>query len=162
MKAINTNNFAFAILSIIMLASCSTTKQNVKDENKLPNDNFDVRGKYSWSFNLGDHKQTSTNVFYRDSSVYSMNGSVYSTNYTIYKLSYNKKDKRWIGEDDNGTIYLHFFRNLTDSTLTIYKRKCKKEGLKEALEFSIPSDTTNADHGWNIYTKKKPFLKNKA
>lgn len=143
---------------IVILTSCTATKQTIKNEEKLHDDAFDIRGKYSWTFNLGDHKQTSTNIFYRDSIVYTMDGSVYSTDYTIHKLSYNKKDKRWIGEDDNGTIYLHFFRNKKDSTLTIYKRKCKKDGLKEALEFPIPSDTTNADHGWNIYNKKNTFF----
>lgn len=40
-----------------------------------------------------------------------------------------------------------------DSTITIYKRKCKKGGLKEALGFYKPSDTTSLDYGWNVYTK---------
>lgn len=82
-----------------------------------------------------------------------MKWKVYSVNYAIHKISYNKQEGRWIGKDNKGIVYLHFLKNETDSTITIYKRKCKKGGLKEALGFYKPSDTTSLDYGWNVYTK---------
>lgn len=147
------NKSILTLIATILLVACTNKKQDLIDETKLTNDNFEIKGKYTWSFDLMGNKHTSINTFYPDSIVYEMKGKVYSVNYAIHKISYNKQEGRWIGKDNKGIVYLHFLKNETDSTITIYKRKCKKGGLKEALGFYKPSDTTSLDYGWNVYTK---------
>lgn len=140
-------------LAILILTSCA--QKNSKEEtnkyaDQLKTDVFEYSGKYVWSFDLMG-EQISTHTLYPDSITYTMEGKVYSTNYTMKKLSYEKDKGKWIGEDENGIVYVLFFKEKTDSTLTIYKHKCKKNGLEEALNFGVPAPDATDDHGWNVY-----------
>lgn len=141
-------------LAILILTSCA--HKNSKEEtnkyvDQLKTDVFEYSGKYVWSFDLMG-EQISTHKLYLDSITYTMEGKVYSTNYIMKKLSYEKDKGKWIGEDENGIVYVLFFKEKTDSTLTIYKHKCKKNGLEEALNFGVPAPDATDDHGWNVYT----------
>lgn len=142
--------FAF----MLFLWSCSyknTEEDTLKYADKLPSDEFPLGGTYYWSFQLMGGKQLSTHIFYSDSIVYSMKGKVYSTDYTMRKLSYEAATNKWIGEDEDRIVYVLFFRDKTDSTVNIYKRKCSDKGLQEAINFDVPADNATEDHGWNIY-----------
>ncbi|MEM9363994.1 MAG: hypothetical protein AAGA43_15240 [Bacteroidota bacterium] len=140
-------------MSILLVTSCAH-KNSKAETNKyaaqFKEDNFTYSGEYVWAFNLMG-EQVSTHKFYPDSIAYTMDGKVYSTDYTMKKLSYEKEKDKWIGEDGNGIIYVLFFKEKTDSTLTIYKHKCKTNGLEEALNFDIPAADATDDHGWNVY-----------
>ena len=143
---------AFVIVSFLF--SCSyknTEEETLKYADQLPSDKFPLSGPYHWSFQLMGGKQLSTHTFYPDSIVYSMKGKVYSTDYTMHKLSYEAATNKWIGEDEDRIVYVLFFRNKTDSTINIYKRKCKDKGLQEAINFGVPADDATEDHGWNTY-----------
>lgn len=146
---------AFQILiAILFLTSCA--HKNSKEEtnkyvNQLKKDIFEYNGNYVWAFDLMGSEQVSTHTLYQDSISYTMKGKVYLTNYTMKKLSYEKDKGKWIGEDENGIVYVLFFKEKTDSTLTIYKHKCKTNGLEEALNFVVPAPDATDDHGWNIY-----------
>lgn len=145
-------------LSVLLLASC-THKINKEEtsefSDRLENDGFDYAGTYSWSFNLMGSEQISTHRLYQDSISYSMTGKVYSTDYTMKKLSYEKKKGKWIGVDKDGVVYVLFFKEKMDSTFTLYKRKCKNNGLEEAINFDVPAPDATDDHGWNVYTLGK-------
>lgn len=142
------------ILVVLLFSSCAyknSTEETNKYSDQLKKDSFNYKGTYKWSFDLMGGKQTSTHTLYSDSIQYKMTGKVYSTNYTIKKLSFEKKENKWIGEDESGIVYVLFFKDKTDSTLTIYKHKCKTNGLEEALNFGLPTPNATDDHGWNIY-----------
>jgi len=68
------------------------------------------------------------------------------------KLSFEKTENKWIGEDDEGIVYVLFFKDYGTETVTIYKHKCKTNGLSEALQFTLPDIDATTDHGWNSYT----------
>ncbi len=142
------------LIAILFLTSC--THKNSKEEtnkyaDQFKKDFFEYTGDYTWAFDLMGGEQVSTHILYQDSIVYTMTGKVYSTNYTMKKLSYEKDKGKWIGEDENGIVYVLFFKEKTDSTLTFYKHKCKTNGLEEALNFGVPPPDATGDHGWNSY-----------
>ncbi len=89
-----------------------------------------------------------------DKIEYRMEGEVHSANYTMKKKSYDKKINKWIGEDESGNVYVLFFKDKTEKTVTIYKHKCRENGLKEAIDFKTPPTNTEEDYGWNTYTKQ--------
>ncbi len=137
----------------MLTTSCvyKNSKEDIeKYKNELSNDSFNYTGKHSWSFQLTGTKQTSIHTFYPDSISYEMKGKIYNTKYVINKLSYNSEKNKWIGESDH-TVYVLFFKEKTDSTVTIYKHKCKKNGLDEAVKFKFPEPNATQDHGWNTY-----------
>lgn len=160
MKTILTKT-AIVISTALILFSCgyeNTAKDTKKFANKLKKDPFKIRGTYYWNFKLMGALQESINTFYADSIVYEMKGKIYSTKYTMQKLSYNNKEKRWIGEAPNKTVYVLFFKEITDSTMVIYKHKCKDKGIEEALKFPYPKPDATEDHGWNTYHNQKKIL----
>ena len=144
----------YLVLIPIICISCThkTNQQEIQEyTEQLVQDPFDLSGAYHWNFQLMGGTQKSVHTLYPDSIAYRMDGKVYSTVYTMQKLSYERAQKKWIGQDQEGIVYVLFFKELTDSSLTIYKHKCKDEGLAEALAFELPpADATN-DHGWNVY-----------
>lgn len=142
------------LLLLLLFISCASKNEKVDIEqykNQFSTDSFKNKGKYVWSFQLMGTKQTSIHKFFRDSILYEMKGKIHSTKYPMYKLSYNKKENKWIGIDNNNTVYVLFFKEKTDNTLTIYKRKCEKNGIEEALNFQFPKPDATDDHGWNVY-----------
>lgn len=145
--------FALCILiSFLFCTHKNTEKKTQQLNNKLSKDIVQLKGTYIWDFDLMGGKQVSKHIFYPDSITYSMKGKVYSTDYTMRKLSFDKQLNKWIGEDQNKVVYVLFFKDKTDSTISIYKHKCKKNGLQEALDFSTPDAKSTEDHGWNIYS----------
>ncbi|CAM1368804.1 hypothetical protein [Tenacibaculum xiamenense] len=145
----------YILITVLLFFSCihktsSEEKNILKDQ--LKEDSFLYKGSYQWAFDLMGTEQISTHILYPDSIKYKMTGRVYSTNYVMKKISYESLNGKWIGEDDDGIVYVLFFKEKTDSTLTIYKRKCKTGGLKEALNFNLPTANTTDDHGWNVYS----------
>ena len=141
-------------LSMLFLMSCSyrnSEQETSKYADRFSHDEVSLSGAYYWSFQLMGGKQLSTHTFYADSIVYSMEGKVYSTDYTMRKLSYEAATGKWIGEDADNVVYVLFFRDKTDSTVTIYKRKCDEAGLREAINFGVPAHDATDDHGWNLY-----------
>lgn len=148
----------YIAISILLLSSCAY-KNSPEETNKyidqFGKDSFPYKGNYVWAFNLMGGEQVSTHSLYPDSIIYTMTGKVYSASYTIQKLSYEQENSKWIGEDENGIVYVLFFKEKTDSTLTIYKHKCKTKGLEEALHFDMPAPDATDDHGWNVYSINK-------
>lgn len=103
---------ALQILITILLFSSYTYKNCKEETNKYSSqfkkDVFTYKGNYFWLFDLMGGEQVSLHTLYPDSIVYSMKGKAYSTNYTMKKLSYEKDKNKWIGEDENGIIYVFF------------------------------------------------------
>ncbi|MEM6645855.1 MAG: hypothetical protein AAF730_06350 [Bacteroidota bacterium] len=142
-----------AIIGLFAACSYTSTEQDLqRHQAAFVHDAFAHAGDYHWTFQLMGTTQHSAHTFFADSIQYRMTGKVYSTDYTMQKLSYDAASSKWIGQDEAGFVYALFFKDATDSTLTIYKRKCKEAGLEEALAFGRPADDATTDHGWNVYT----------
>ncbi len=152
MKIVKTSMLLIGFVSLFIGVSC--TKDNEKDQDNLKKDAFEYRGKYVWEFEVMGKNQVSTHIFFADKIEYKMEGKVHSANYTMKKKSYDKKMNKWIGEDESGNVYVLFFKDKTEKTVTIYKHKCREGGLKEAIDFKTPPAKTEDDYGWNEYTKK--------
>ncbi len=71
--------------------------------------------------------------------------------YIIQFDSYDEGDKRWIGHTDKNQYYLIFFKNITESNITIYKQKVANPN--DAQNIPIPSDSNTDNYGWNTYNK---------
>ena len=146
----------FQILIVVVLLTFCTHKNSKEEIDKyvdqFKTDIFEYKGNYIWAFDLMGGEQVSNHTLYQDSITYKMTGKVYSTKYTMKKLSYEMEKDKWIGEDESGIVYVLFFKEKTDSTLTVYKHKCKTNGLEEALNFDVPKPDATDDHGWNIYS----------
>lgn len=148
----------FSLLSILVLLGFACATKNTAEETsrlsgQLTDDIFSLTGDFHWNFSLMGTDQHSIHTFYADSITYKMSGSVYATDYTMKKLSFEKDKNKWIGQDENGIVYVLFFKDISPQSISLYKHKCKNNGLEEALAFAVPSADTTKDHGWNIYTK---------
>ncbi|BDS13599.1 hypothetical protein [Aureispira anguillae] len=146
----------------IHLSACthiSSNEEVEKFKEQFHSDQFSLEGDYHWVFQLMGSTQQSVHTFYPDRIVYQMEGTVYSTNYTMQKLSYNKTENKWIGQDENGIVYVLFFKNKTDSTITMYKHKCKTKGVEEAINFGVPKADATEDHGWNVYAHNEADIR---
>ncbi|MEM8896811.1 MAG: hypothetical protein AAGC85_01845 [Bacteroidota bacterium] len=147
---------SISLLTTLMVLNACSHKSSQEEiaavEDQFTQDEFSLTGDYHWSFQLMGGTQHSVHTFFADSIDYTMEGKVYSTDYTMKKLSFDQTRQKWIGRDENGFVYVLFFKEQTDSTLTIYKRKCKANGIEEALSFSFPEANATEDHGWNVYT----------
>ncbi|MEM6724120.1 MAG: hypothetical protein AAF598_08780 [Bacteroidota bacterium] len=144
------------LLCLILLFSCQQAHKSSQEEvdrfqSQFSTDPFSLSGDFHWSFQLMGGTQHSVHTLFPDQIRYSMDGRVYSTDYTMEKLSYDQSTNKWIGRDENGIVYVLFFSNPTDSSLTIYKHKCKTNGIEEALAFERPAPDATTDHGWNVY-----------
>ena len=143
------------LVGIGSLFSCShknTPEQTQEFADQLTSDNFTLTGDYHWNFQLMGGTQHSIHTFYPDSITYVMEGKVYSATYTMKKLAFDQSQNKWIGQDGDGIVYVLFFKDKTDTSITLYKHKCSTNGLQEALDFEIPTPNATEDHGWNIYT----------
>lgn len=132
-------------------------KINARDKaifaDQFKHDDFDLSGEFEWKFKLGVVNQVSTHNFHEDYIDYRMRGKIYSTDYKMEKLSYDRKNRKWIGLSDDGTVFVIFFKQLGENHITLYKRKCRN-GLQEAINLNVPADDATDDHGWNQYTRK--------
>lgn len=146
-----------AVAAYYVYKSKNTVVKNTSEitqqyQSQFKDDDFSLQGKYRWTFFLGPAEQLSEHTFASDKIHYRMEGRVFSTDYTMHKLSYDAEMKKWIGQDNDGIVFVMFFKDITDEQITIYKHKCKEGGLKEALDFPYPPADATADHGWNVYT----------
>ncbi len=142
---------AFMLLAISSCSYKSSQEDLLKHADALSHDVFTLQGDYHWDFTLMGGTQHSTHTFYADSITYNMEGKVYATEYTMHKLSYDKAVNKWIGLDADSIVYVLFFKEKTDSTIMMYKHKCKDGGLEEAINFAFPAPDATDDHGWNVY-----------
>ena len=143
-------------LAAWLSALTSARSDNTDDPRRTTpprNDPFPLRGTYTWTFQIPAYgTQVSTNIFSADSVEYDMAGKAYSVHYMLYKETYDAEEGRWIGRTGNDIYYVIFFKDQTDTSVTIYKHKCANR--EEAYTFPIPAPDAEDDHGWNVYLKQ--------
>ncbi|MEL6674944.1 MAG: hypothetical protein AAFR61_22240 [Bacteroidota bacterium] len=150
--------FLYALSSLLLLGCGykSTSDEVARFSSQFSQDEFTLQGPYHWDFQLMGGTQNSLHTLYADSIAYTMKGAVYSTQYTMEKLSFDQVENKWIGRDGEGNVYVLFFKDQTDQSVSIYKHKCKNNGIEEALAFKLPDENATDDHGWNVYTYNQP------
>lgn len=160
MTIVNNTTFRYLFIALIgigLFGACKKDEETDGNPDKTPVvEKIPFSGKYVWEFSVGPAVQQSTHVFYADSIAYTMAGPVHSTAYTQLLEKYEPLEKRCItvgqGGGKDGVYFVMFFKELTDSSVTIYKRQCADKN--EAETIAIPADDTTADYGWNVYVKQ--------
>lgn len=125
-------------------------------------DTIPFTGEYLFEFDVPNHgTQVFTYVFTPKTIVTKMTGSAFTTEYSQDIVSYDPTEQRCISKGSGGSkpkdgvYFVMFFKDITDSTLAIYKHECKENGLEEAKTFPFPSADVTKDHGWNVFRKVK-------
>lgn len=150
-----------ALCAGLAVASCAKKEQQPGENQELAAAQLPLNGTFAWEFSIpGMGNQVSKMTFSEDVVTYSMEGPAYTTNYVMTKVSYTELNgqRRWIGIGKGGSInkdgvyFVMFFKDITENTVTIYKRECS--GKAEAETFSYPAADAITDHGWNVYHKE--------
>lgn len=151
------NKFLFYSVLCLVISTVACSKETVETE---PQIKIPFSGKYIWSFSIPlMGTQKSTHVFYADSVFYKMEGQVYNTSYMQLLHSYDTTQHKLISIGrggsipKNGVYFVMFFKDITDTSVSIYKHECSN-GESEALNFQRPADNATADYGWNVYYKE--------
>ncbi|MBL4746860.1 MAG: HmuY family protein [Flavobacteriaceae bacterium] len=133
------------VLSLfIALASC--TKNDTNTVATLE------EGTFSRTFEMQGMLQRASYTIDQDKISYTLSGDFASTDYVLTKKYYAEKEQRWIGvRESNGAYYVLFFKEYSDSQITIYKKQVTS--LKEGKEITIPAADDTENYGWNLYKK---------
>jgi len=148
---------------LLLTPSCSSDDNiTIVEETKEPTKvTLPLSGKYQWGFEIpGMGEQVSIHDFKDGKIEYIMSGSAYSNSYDMIPESYNATEKRIVavgkgGEgtyNKDGVYFVMFFKDLTDNTVSLYKKECTSK--EEAYSFAVPADNNTENHGWNIYKKE--------
>ncbi|MBX9808109.1 MAG: hypothetical protein K2X95_09970 [Flavobacteriaceae bacterium] len=144
------------LLVFSLSVSCSKDDDNTSTPTS---DKIPFNGSYEWVFDIPSHgSQKSINTFYPDYIQYTIEGSAYSNQYAQTLYWYYASDKKLItigkggNPDKTGKYFVLFFKDITNTSLSIYKRECSN--LEEAKNFPLPAVNATTDHGWNVYNKK--------
>ncbi len=140
-------------LILIVTLSCkknkslkTNTKESVTKKETIP-----FIGTYSRSFAMGKdvNAKVTYNIF-QDSIQYEMAGPM-ALNYTLHKDKFIADQNKWIGKKGD-TQYVIFVKNVTDTEITLLKKKAKS--MDDAIAMKFPSDTARSKFSsWNVYTR---------
>lgn len=89
---------------------------------------------------------------YQDSIRYQLSGPIGNADYVLHRDSFSLENNRFIGHTTDDQYYLLFAKNVTTDSITVYKQTV--ETLEEGLILPVPSASTTANHGWNIFKKQ--------
>ncbi len=147
----------YSICFLFLNTACK--KETVAPEptkEKIP-----FKGKFSWTFEIPAFgKQKSSHTFFEDSIKHEFAGDAHTTFYNQILEMYDPTEKRCITVGKGGIIpkdgvyFVMFFKEITDSSMLIYKHECTK-GKDEAYQFAYPEPNTTNDRGWNLFKKEK-------
>ncbi|PIE50287.1 MAG: hypothetical protein CSA38_03555 [Flavobacteriales bacterium] len=141
---------------LFMVSSCREESPVVKkaDDTDFGTGEIFFAGKWARDFDAGGQQQTAEYYIYQDSIKYNLFGAVIDLNYVIEKDTFLMEKKQFVGHSYDGTKYFSlFFKNITDDSLTIYK-KIDFQNLEEAMEMEIPAPDDTENHGWNTFYKQ--------
>ena len=152
MKTMKTIKILAFIALFISFTSCSK-----EDDSPVPgNDTIEFEGSFGREFDVQGTTQKVTYTIDQNKINYDLAGGVANVNYDIKKEYYSKDDKRWIGyKESNSTYYLIFFKDISDTKVTLYKKKVASLDVGKAEPIPAADDTKN--HGWNTYQKNLPI-----
>ncbi len=123
---------------------------NSDDDNSLGNDTITFEGSFSRNFEVENITQRATYTIAQDKITYALEGGFAETNYDITKEYYAASDNRWIGyRASNETYYVIFFKNTSDSEITLYKKEV--ESVNAGMTEPIPASDDAENYGWNTY-----------
>ncbi len=142
-----TLKFLTLIALFIGFISCSSDDSPI-----LGNDTISFEGSFSRQFEVAGATQIATYSIAQDKLNYDLAGGFASTNYDIAKEYYSSSDNRWIGyRESNDTYYVIFFKNVSDTEITLYKKEVASLEAGKTEAFPAVDDTEN--YGWNTYKK---------
>ncbi len=145
--------------SILVLAMVSLAVVSCSDSDNNPIDGEDTmafEGAFSREFEVQGAKQRATYTVAQRKITYDLSGGFAATNYELTQQYYASDDNRWIGvNEENGTFYVIFFKNVEDNQITLYKQEVAS--LEEGKRIETPASDNTDNYGWNTYTKNLPI-----
>ncbi len=140
-----------SIIAIIILFATACKKEEIA----LTNPGLDVPefvGNFNRTYKIVGSNFIATYKIDTNKIEYSNEGNgPGNASYTILFDSYNETDKRWIGHTEDFKYYLIFFKNITATSIDLYKQKVSDPN--EAQNTPIPADDNDKNYGWNTYYK---------
>jgi len=155
-----------AFISILVIISffsfCKSDDNNQPEEPQKNEIKLPVSGKYKWSFTITTEiSQISTHEFSNEKIRYTMVGGAYNNAYDMILESYDQNESRIIsvgqggseGYNKDGVYFVMFLKDITENSVSIYKKECISK--EHAYSFPLPIDSDPNDHGWNKYEKEE-------
>lgn len=138
---------ALFITISLVLSSCEKEEIKIEDPKK---DKLEFIGTWSRVYDILGSDFTAKYEIDSNTINYSNNGDgPGNTEYTLNLDSYDEEDKRWIGHTSENKYYLLFFKNITETNITIYKQSVSDPN--EAQNIKVPADDIEENYGWNTY-----------
>ncbi|MEC3906168.1 HmuY family protein [Tamlana sp. 2201CG12-4] len=127
------------------------------DDSPIPgNDTILFEGSFSRDFEVQSMTQRATYTISQSKINYDLAGGVAQTNYDTAKEYFSTDDMRWVGyRESKTTYYVIFFKNITENTISLYKKEVKS--LEAGKSEPVPDANNTENHGWNTYIKHLPI-----
>ncbi|MFV0565926.1 MAG: HmuY family protein [Flavobacteriaceae bacterium] len=143
------------ILALLALFIGFTSCSDNDDDNTSGNDTISFEGSFSRDFEVETTTQRATYTIAQDKITYDLAGGFAQTSYDITKSYYESADNRWIGyRASNETYYVIFFKNTSDTEITLYKKEI--ESVEAGIAEPVPAADDAENHGWNTYYANLP------
>lgn len=147
----------FSMCAIAGLTSCSSEEETVTPD--AQNDpiieaaEIPFTGNWTRQFEAGPgNLHTVQYAVYQDSIRYTISGPIGNADYVMIRDTFLMDDFRYVGHTPEAKHYLVLVKNVSDSSMTLYKQEVMD--MEEALGIPVPASNTTANHGWNTYQKQ--------
>ncbi|MFV0541392.1 MAG: HmuY family protein [Aestuariibaculum sp.] len=139
----------------IGFSSCS----NDDDPVEPGQDNIAFEGSFNRIFEVEGNQQRATYTISQDKISYELAGGFAATNYDMERLYFSAEDNRWVGyRESNNAYYVIFFKNISDTEITLYKKEVAS--LEAGIAEAFPSADNTDNYGWNLYQKISGTVEN--
>ena len=141
---------------ILVVAFLTFTAISCDSDNDDDLSQITFEGVFSRAFEVQGFQQRATYTIGQENISYELTGGIGQASYSIGEKYFSSNDNRWIGyRESNATYYLMFFKNISDTEISIYKKEVSS--LEEGKAAPIPAADDTENYGWNIYKKNLPI-----
>lgn len=139
-----------ALIAIGFIISCKKEEIIIDNPSKdIPN----FVGTWSRTYPILGNNFVATYSIDTSKIIYSNQGDgPGNSEYSITFDSFKESDNRWIGHTTENQYYLIFFKDISESNITIYKQKVNNPNDAQTIE--IPSEDNQENYGWNTYDRQ--------
>lgn len=151
-------NLLLALSFLVAACGESASTVEVRDASNLNLDaassenSIPFRGTWSRTFKAGEHEHQATYEIENEHIRYTLTG-LHTADYEIVRDEFIARENRFVGHDAIGNYYVIFVRDVSDDSLTLYKKK--SIDIDSALAEPVPPIDDAQNHGWNAYIRKK-------
>lgn len=138
-----------ALLSISLLLITACQKEEL-DENVVIPDEIPFTGEWSRSFEAGPgNTHNASYKIYNDSIRYTIAGTFVNSDYVMLRDTFLLENNRFIGHTESNVYYLIFVKDVSSSSITVYKQEVAS--VEEGMSIEVPAANTNENYGWTTF-----------